>query len=213
MDTDNRKYMAGHHARDYIEALIDDYQLGKMTVEETYAKAENFVNTYRVNCPRDPELQRVVDELLPAACRAYRETPPGVQSTGAAGQNPEPSGVQSADAAAGQNPDPEAVKQRNLAFWKGLKDCDQMLFNGHTFTEYLQEYLEEGVERYDPVEYTDEYLAIEPELERQIREETGEGNYLGYCHYYWSVKKRILWEKYGIEWHSPAERYPGIFFD
>lgn len=50
-------------------------------------------------------------------------------------------------------------------------------------------------------------------LEKLIREETGEGGYLGYCHYYWSVKKRILKERYGIDWKSTADRFPGVMFD
>ena len=30
---------------------------------------------------------------------------------------------------------------------------------------------------------------------------------------YWAVKKEMLREKYGIDWRSPAERYPHIIFD
>ena len=100
-----------------------------------------------------------------------------------------------------------------LKFWKGLKDCDHLLYFGRTYTEEIEEYLETGLERADPVEYTDRFLAIEPELEKLIREETGEGGYLGYCHYYWSVKKRILKERYGIDWKSTADRFPGVMFD
>ena len=102
---------------------------------------------------------------------------------------------------------------RKLAFWKGLKDCGEMLYRGRTFTEAIEDYRKTGSAGEDPVEYTDRYLLIEPELERLIREETGEGDYLGYCHVYWEAKKRILREKFGIRWKSPAERYPGIMFD
>lgn len=104
-------------------------------------------------------------------------------------------------------------RQRKLAFWKCLKDCNHMLQFGRTFTEEIEEYLSDGMERDDPVVYTDRYLEIEPELEKLVREETGEGNYLGYCHTYWRVKKRILKEKYGIDWLSPADRFPGMLFD
>ena len=103
--------------------------------------------------------------------------------------------------------------KRMLNFWKGLKDCDHLLYFGRTYTEEIEEYLETGLDRADPVEYTDRFLAIEPELEKLIREETGEGGYLGYCHYYWSVKKRILKERYGIDWKSTADRFPGVMFD
>lgn len=66
---------------------------------------------------------------------------------------------------------------------------------------------------HDEVENTPEYKAIEAELEALIEKEIGKGGYLGYCHGYWRVKKRILKEKYGIDWKSPAELHPYINFD
>ncbi len=65
----------------------------------------------------------------------------------------------------------------------------------------------------DPVEYTEEYKKIEKELEQLIEERLGSGGYLGFCHGYWMVKKRILKEKYNIDWKSPAELNPGVLFD
>ncbi len=38
----------------------------------------------------------------------------------------------------------------------------------------------------DPIEYSDEYLKIELELERLIRDEIGDGGYFGFC-------RRIFW--------------------
>lgn len=35
----------------------------------------------------------------------------------------------------------------------------------------------------------------------------------GLCHQQWLVMKRILLEKYGIEWMTPAEMNPFIIFD
>ena len=66
----------------------------------------------------------------------------------------------------------------------------------------------------DPVEQTPEYQKIADELEALIDEELKDvPRGLGFCHIYWSVKKRILKEKYNIDWRSPAERYPFIRFD
>jgi hypothetical protein len=42
---------------------------------------------------------------------------------------------------------------------------------------------------------------------------TGHKHGLGWCHLFWSVKKRILKEKYGIDWKSPEELNPHILFD
>lgn len=36
---------------------------------------------------------------------------------------------------------------------------------------------------------------------------------LGYCHIFWNTKKRILKEKYNIDWKTPSETNPGIIFD
>ena len=36
---------------------------------------------------------------------------------------------------------------------------------------------------------------------------------LGFCHVFWAEKKRILKEKYGIDWKTPAEQNPGLCID
>jgi hypothetical protein len=36
---------------------------------------------------------------------------------------------------------------------------------------------------------------------------------LGFCHIFWWTKKRILKEKYGVDWKTPAEEKPGVMFD
>jgi hypothetical protein len=36
---------------------------------------------------------------------------------------------------------------------------------------------------------------------------------LGCCHTIWSLQKRILKEKYGITWYTPAELNPDVKFD
>ncbi len=36
---------------------------------------------------------------------------------------------------------------------------------------------------------------------------------LGSCHTLWALQKRILKEKYGITWYTPAELHPEIIFD
>lgn len=36
---------------------------------------------------------------------------------------------------------------------------------------------------------------------------------LGFCHFYWGMKKKILKERYGIDWKTPAEEHPEIIFD
>jgi hypothetical protein len=38
-------------------------------------------------------------------------------------------------------------------------------------------------------------------------------NGLRFCHEYWAEKKRILKERHGLEWRSPAELNRHIIFD
>lgn len=55
---------------------------------------------------------------------------------------------------------------------------------------------------------------IEDEVESKVNEILkNEKRQLGFCHKYWSTKKRILLEGYGIEWFTPAECNPDIMYD
>ncbi|MDD3284220.1 MAG: hypothetical protein PHZ07_01355 [Patescibacteria group bacterium] len=45
------------------------------------------------------------------------------------------------------------------------------------------------------------------------RPEIGKGHHLGDCHIFWEEKKRILKEKYNIDWKTPAEINPSAKFD
>ena len=55
---------------------------------------------------------------------------------------------------------------------------------------------------------------LEEEVNRQVIEEIGEADYFfGYSRNFWAAKKRILREQYGIDWKTPAERYPGLLID
>lgn len=55
-----------------------------------------------------------------------------------------------------------------------------------------------------------EISAYEAEIEL---EDHPEKNAMGFCHIFWAVRKRILREKYHINWQSPAEKNPGVLFD
>jgi hypothetical protein len=37
--------------------------------------------------------------------------------------------------------------------------------------------------------------------------------HMGFCHSYWPARKRILKEKYNIDWQTPAEKDPWIIYD
>ena len=104
--------------------------------------------------------------------------------------------------------EPSDTGEKELGFWKELKDIEYKLRYGYSFKE-------SATKRHfnlksDSVEYTDKYLKIELELEKTIRKESGDCRF---CHQYWNIKKKILYEKYGIDWKSPVELNPTVRFD
>ena len=65
--------------------------------------------------------------------------------------------------------------------------------------------------KHDPVEMTEEYLAVIDEIEEKVeksRRAFGHGS----CFEVWSLKKSYLLE-HDIEWHTPAELNPRVLFD
>lgn len=68
--------------------------------------------------------------------------------------------------------------------------------------------------KYDPVEDTPEYKAIEEQVEREIQDELRDEpqGYMGFCFRYWTVKRDVLARR-GIEWRSPAIMNPRVLFD
>lgn len=67
--------------------------------------------------------------------------------------------------------------------------------------------------RFDPVERSEEYERVIPEVEREIAKELkGTPRGMGFCFAYWSAKKIALAER-DIEWNSPAYMNPGVMFD
>lgn len=65
---------------------------------------------------------------------------------------------------------------------------------------------------YDPIEDTPEYKRIEAEVNEQAEKNIDSNICYGRCDFFWSEKKRLLRDKYGIEWKSPAEMNPGWDF-
>ena len=66
----------------------------------------------------------------------------------------------------------------------------------------------------DPIERSDAFLEIRYDLEKAVDEELTQGVDVDrpFCFRYWDCKKRILKEKYGLEWRTPAECNPNVRF-
>lgn len=67
--------------------------------------------------------------------------------------------------------------------------------------------------KYDPVEDSSEYKAIEEELHKKIIAKMGGEMNRGNAYLYPLLKKEILKKDYNIDWKSPQELNPGIRFN
>lgn len=68
--------------------------------------------------------------------------------------------------------------------------------------------------KHDPIEDTAVYQEVIKDVEKELDELLKDKpRSMGFCHIYWYEKKRILKEKYGIEWKSPALMNPHVRFD
>ncbi|SJZ76167.1 trypsin inhibitor domain-containing protein [Trichlorobacter thiogenes] len=69
---------------------------------------------------------------------------------------------------------------------------------------------------YDPVEddprYTEVFGKIDAEVKETLANHPQRGS-MGFVHLIWETKKRILLQKYSIDWKTPAELNPQVMFD
>ncbi len=65
------------------------------------------------------------------------------------------------------------------------------------------------------IELSPSYKRVAAEVDRQVQKEVDASGFkgLGICHLYWEIKKRILNDRYGIDWRSEFEMNPWIFYD
>ncbi len=107
-----------------------------------------------------------------------------------------------------------AVKARN---YYEADDCADLIaiVKGSIADERVEELLESakesrrGLPKYDPVEKTEEYLAVIDEVEQLIEENA---QMKDFCMEVWSLKGQYLSER-GIYWRSPVLLNPGFMFD
>ena len=63
----------------------------------------------------------------------------------------------------------------------------------------------------DPIEMSEEYLAVIDEVEEKIKKNRKHFG-MGSCYEYWNLKEEYLLEK-GIRWKSPHIMNPRVMFD
>ncbi len=106
-----------------------------------------------------------------------------------------------------------AVKARN---YYEPDDCSDLvaIVSGSLPDERIRELLlsaqenRRGFIKNDPVEKTEEYLAVIDKVEEKI----DKAKPMNFCLEYWNLKAQFLFE-HGILWRSPAQLNPGVMFD
>ena len=183
------KIYAGNVAiRSFFESVMDKYMYGQLTAEEFCAVVKRYYDEHELSVWDNEDLRTLAEKAIPELIAKMEA--PGTPSDS-----------------------PETEQQKKIEAWILFKDCKCLLEERRLFSEERERYLKTGEVCRDEVEYSDDYLLIEREMETLVRAETGEGDYLGFCYTYWEVKKEVLRRKFGIVWHSPADRYPGMRFD
>lgn len=68
--------------------------------------------------------------------------------------------------------------------------------------------------RLDPIESSEEYLKIRFDVEKEVDDILSEidSSDLPFCLRYWTAKKRVLKDTFGIDWRTPEEMNPEIRF-
>lgn len=183
-----KKYAGNDTIRSFLESVMEKYMYEGMTAEEFCAAVKQFYDEHTLSVWENDDLKMLAEKMIPelvAKLEAQEE------SSGSS----------------------DAEIRQKIETWILFKDCKSTLEGRPLFSEQRERYLKTERAGGDETEYSDYYLLIEREMETLVRAETGKGGYLGFCHEYWTAKKKVLREKYGIDWRSPADRYPGVRFD
>ena len=120
----------------------------------------------------------------------------------------------------------EEIKDSSTMIYNALKarnyyvddDCEDIREQALVFisTDIVDDVFDTVMNRrrnlkHDPVEMTEEYLAVIDEVDEKI-EKNRQYHGFGSCHHVWSLKTDYLAEK-GIEWKSPVVLNPRVRFD
>jgi hypothetical protein len=68
----------------------------------------------------------------------------------------------------------------------------------------------------DPIDCDPKFKPILEAVMKEVMEELADHprkGETGFCHIIWGRKKRILKEKYGLDWRTPREMNPMNFYD
>ena len=109
------------------------------------------------------------------------------------------------------------LRDRNFYVDDDCEDCLKLMTHANLMDEKkVKQIYQSRMERRrnlkaDPVEMSEEYLAVIDEVEKIIAEQDLNRG-MGSCHAVWALKEELLAQR-GINWSSPAALNPRVMFD
>lgn len=110
-------------------------------------------------------------------------------------------------------------KHDTLATLAELHDQNGRRQQAHQIREEAAQYGPKPAEsshylKYDPVEDSEAYIAIKDDMEHRLYDMLkDEPRGMGFCFRYWSAKRDLLEQEYGISWRTPSMMNPRVHFD
>ena len=172
----------------FLSSLMDKYKYGEISPYQFCVEIRQFYDVLALPEWEDDNMKMLIDQMLPKLVSALEARDISIDF-------------------------PDTEKQKKIESWILFKDCERLLSGSELFSKERERFFRKKKKKKDDSEYTDRYLLYEREMEIIVRAEAGTALHVGYCHIYWIFKKRVLREIFGIDWHSPADRYPGVRFD
>jgi len=106
----------------------------------------------------------------------------------------------------------------NQQYVNDVKLADKIILRKKSLTAKMMEAIKtQGCQLiYDPIEYDPKFSEVIQAAQSEavsVVESSGNVRVLGRCQYIWWEQERILKEKHGITWFSPAQMNPDIMMD
>lgn len=73
--------------------------------------------------------------------------------------------------------------------------------------------------KHDPIENDPQFKSVFENIDSEVEALLAKDGLtmrivgMGWCHMFWPAKQRLLKEKYGIEWKTPGDMNPEVYFD
>ena len=118
--------------------------------------------------------------------------------------------------------DKEFNSKKVLEIMNELVECNKKK-NEYLDMDEMYKAIEDALESEEYLSEKEKYIEkcvneLKPEINKELKrlgliDDDGNPTQLGVCHKEWEITKRLMKEKFDLDWKSPAELQPWINFD